>query len=123
MWTVKHGKEKALIAEWTRFAQWTAKSYPGAGTATLLQDSDNPRRFISFGQWENSATIKAWRERPEFKESVSRIRELCEDFQPQSLVAVATSADECSDARVGNNSTKPRSLRRCHKQHMIRKRE
>ena len=94
IWSAKAGNEMAFIGEWNAFARWTAHNQPGAaGTAYLLQDSANPRQFISFGPWESSDAIKAWRDRPEFKAFVSKARELCDDFQPRSLVRVASSAD------------------------------
>src|SRR6266404_3486885 len=93
IWSAKAGNEKAFIGEWNAFANWTALNQPGAGVAYLLQDSVNPREFISFGPWENMEAIKAWRDRAEFKAFVSRVRELCDDFQPRSLVQVASSAD------------------------------
>jgi heme-degrading monooxygenase HmoA len=51
----------------------------------------DPGRFISFGPWESEEAINAWRERPEFKAFASKARELCAQFQPRSLVLVATS--------------------------------
>lgn len=93
LWTAKIGNEKEFIVKWEAFAKWTAESQPGAGTAYLLQDPEHPQQFISFGSWENADRIKAWRERSEFKAFVSKVRELCDDFQPRSLVQVATSEE------------------------------
>jgi heme-degrading monooxygenase HmoA len=90
-WITRGGKEKAFIAEWEKFAKWTARNQPGAGMGYLLQDPERPQQFTSFGPWENFEAIRAWRERSEFKAFVARVRELCEDFQPQSLVLVANS--------------------------------
>lgn len=90
-WTVKPGNEKAFIAEWEAFARWTARNQPGAGTGYLLQDPEHPRQFVSFGPWENTDAIKAWRGHPEFKAFASKVRELCDEFQPQSLLLVASS--------------------------------
>jgi heme-degrading monooxygenase HmoA len=90
-WITKVGAESKFIAEWETFARWTGRNQPGAGIGKLLQDQDRPQQFISFGPWENAEAIKAWRERPEFREFVSKVRDLCEDFQPQSLELVASS--------------------------------
>ena len=91
LWTVKPGNEMEFIAEWTAFAKWTAGNQTGAGMGYLLQDPQNTRQFISYGPWESSAAIDAWRNRPEFKAFVTRAKELCEVFQPRSLVLVAAS--------------------------------
>ena len=93
LWIVKAGNEKAFIEEWSRFAKWTAKNHSGAGNAHLLQDSDNPQQFVSFGPWDNTESIKNWREDLEFKKFVSKAKELSDSFQPRSLRRVASSAD------------------------------
>ncbi len=90
-WITRVGAESKFIAEWETFAKWTGRNLPGDGVRNLLQDQDRPQQFISFGPWENVEAIKAWRERPEFIEFVSKMRQLCEDFQPQSLRLVASS--------------------------------
>lgn len=91
LWTVKPGKENAFIAEWRTFAKWTAKNQPGAKTGYLLQDPKSPEKFISFGPWESEEAVRRWRESPEFKLFGSRVKDLCSEFQPRSLVLVATS--------------------------------
>src|SRR5260221_14289740 len=93
IWTAKPGKEQAFIAEWEAFARWTGTNIQGTGTAPLLQDSDHPEQFISFGPWQNPEAIKAWRVSVEFKAFVSKVRELCDDFRPRSLVEVASSSE------------------------------
>ncbi len=91
VWTVKKGNEKSFKSAWENFARWTARNQPGTGKGFLLQDSEKPQQFISFGPWENAEAIKSWRERPEFKAFFSQARELCEELRPQTLVLVATS--------------------------------
>jgi heme-degrading monooxygenase HmoA len=91
LWTAKAGKEKMFIAEWKAFSAWTAEHQPGAKKGYLLQDSRNPQQFISFGPWENAEVINAWRESPEFRDFGMKVRELCDEFQPRSLLLVATS--------------------------------
>lgn len=90
-WTVKQGKEKAFVAEWDSFAKWTAKNQPGAGHGYLLQDVQRPQQFVSFGPWDNPEAIADWREKPEFKSFVEKVKQLCDDFQPRSLKLASTS--------------------------------
>lgn len=89
IWTVKPGKETAFIDEWTTFARWTARNQPGAGMGYLLQDSLNPLQFISYGPWDDTAAIDAWRHRAEFRAFAERAKELCDEFQPRTLVQVS----------------------------------
>jgi len=93
LWTVKPGKEKAFIAEWVEFAQWTSKNQPGAQTGYLLQDAKHPEQFISFGPWESEEAYNNWRERPEFKAFGLKVRDLCTEFQPRSLAVVGSSEE------------------------------
>ena len=93
-WSVKVGMQEVFIAEWKAFAEWTTSNQAGAGVAYLLQNRERPQKFVSFGPWDNLAVIHAWRERPEFKAFVQKVKPLCEDFQPQTLHVVAQSSRE-----------------------------
>lgn len=92
LWSVKPGNEAALIAAWEKFAKWSAENQPGAMEAVLLQDLEQPRRFVSIGPWEDAEKVRAWRQRPEFQAFFSRAKELCEEIQPRTLKPVARAA-------------------------------
>ena len=86
IWTVKSGSESAFISLWAGFANWTARTQPGlVSSAVLLQDRDDPQRFVSFGPWDDEASIKAWRGMPEFTAFFAKAKELCEDTQMRTL--------------------------------------
>jgi len=89
IWSVKPGNEVAFIEAWKTFAEWTVRHQPGAIGAFLLQDITNPQRLISSGPWKDAESIQAWRGMPEFKEFITRARDLCEDIQPYTLKLVA----------------------------------
>lgn len=91
IWTVKPENETEFIKEWTEFANWTDKNIAGPGNAYLLQDEKNHLRFISFGSWDNERSIQEWRESNEFKSFVAKVKNLCDDFQPNTLKVVSTS--------------------------------
>ena len=90
-WTVKPGKQTEFIKVWSEFAQWTEKNVSGPGRAYLLQDANDPQKFISFGPWDNEKSIQQWRETDEFKSFVAQVKELCDNFQPNTLKVVASS--------------------------------
>jgi len=46
---VEVGSEESFIDRWTAFTEWPLKNAPGAETFILIQDSGDPRRFVSFG--------------------------------------------------------------------------
>jgi len=91
IWIAKPGKENEFIRKWTKFAEWTSKNVAGSEKGYLLQDEKNPLRFISFGPWTNRDAIQKWRESDEFKNFAASVKELCSDFQPNTLREVASS--------------------------------
>jgi heme-degrading monooxygenase HmoA len=89
-WVVNAGREKEFVQRWTEFLDWTRASAHGLRSAQLIQDSDEPRHFLSFACWENSEAMKAWRALPDFVGRLGACRLLCEDFRGSSYMVVAT---------------------------------
>jgi heme-degrading monooxygenase HmoA len=90
IWTVKPGNEAAFIKTWESLAQWTTSTMKGIEPAVLVQDADNPGKFISFGSWKDIATLTQWRSTPEFKKAFATFRVLCSEIQPLTLKCVAS---------------------------------
>ena len=80
-WIVKPGEEDAFVKEWTAFVTW-ASSMPGSGTFRLVRDLDQPSHFVSFAPWESFEAQQAWKDDPEFRERIGRVRAHVNDFQP-----------------------------------------
>ncbi len=93
-WKVKRGSESAFVDEWERFALWSSKHFPEAGTAYLLEDIESPGSFVSFGPWENGDAVKSWRASPEFHAFANKAKDLCESFIPHSMRLAARSTVE-----------------------------
>ena len=86
IWLVKSGRENDFITAWGDFAKRTFNNKSlGAGEVYLLQDLQQPRRFISSGPWDNIQKIEAWRQLPEFKEFFARAREMCDEITPLTM--------------------------------------
>ena len=83
-WLVKEGSEEAFVSRWTAFVEWSLKNAPGLESGILIQDSDNPRRFLSLGAWDTAEAMQAWRQMPEFQELFEACRELCDEVQVRS---------------------------------------
>jgi heme-degrading monooxygenase HmoA len=90
-WKVKPGKEAKFIEAWQAFADWTTHTQAGAGEGVLLKNEDSPTQFVSFGPWESAENIVRWRAQPEFQDFLSRVRDLCEEMQPQNMIQVGQS--------------------------------
>ena len=59
-WLVKVESEESFIDRWTAFTECPLKNAPGAETfiliQILIQNSDDLRRFVSFGAWDKSGS-------------------------------------------------------------------
>jgi quinol monooxygenase YgiN len=86
-WQVKSGKEENFKSLWKEFAEDGIKNR-GAVEAVLLQEADNPKNFVSFGIWENNASIEKWQNSPEFKSYAAKFNELCDSRQIKILKTV-----------------------------------
>jgi quinol monooxygenase YgiN len=84
-WVVKEGREKEFIDAWRDLAEWTKVEIGGAGNPVLLRDGDNPRRFLSFGPWDDVEAVEAWRTSEGFQLRIGKVRELLEDLEVRTL--------------------------------------
>lgn len=93
-WITKAGQEQAFVDEWTAFTRWSLDAAAGAREFTLIQDTSDPRHFISFGVWDRGEAVKEWRSGPEFAQRMGRCRALCDDFVAADYVLAALVAPE-----------------------------
>jgi heme-degrading monooxygenase HmoA len=87
VWIVKDGEEEDFVREWADFVGW-ANDFAGSGTFRLVRDLDQPRRYMSFAPWDSFDAQETWKEQPEFRERLLRVRRHCEDFRPSTLELV-----------------------------------
>ena len=87
-WTVKEGCEDEFVTAWKDWVAWSAP-HGLRSSARLLRDVDDPRRFLSFGPWEDLDTIRRWRSLPGFQERLARLQATVERFEPRTLEQVA----------------------------------
>ena len=87
-WVAKDGEEEAFVEAWTEFAGWLS-TMPGAGTARLIRDLEDPRRFMSFAPWESLEAMRAWKTNPEFRERMGAVQAHVEEFTPTELELAA----------------------------------
>ena len=96
-WTAKPGADEQFVAAWSEFAEWI-KDQPGVRTLRLVRDLKEPRKFISFADWDGIESIRAWKETPEFREQIGRVKQHTDDFTAaEAELAVRVDAA----ARVG----------------------
>ena len=80
-WQVKPGEEDAFVEAWTEFVEW-GSGFSGSGTFRLVRDLEVPGRYLSFAPWESFDAQRAWKEDPEFRERIGRVRAHCDEFEP-----------------------------------------
>jgi heme-degrading monooxygenase HmoA len=89
-WLVQPGSEDEFIERWTNFLEWTVNNAEGAQSFVLVRSTEEPRRFLSLGAWENEEAQSAWREMPRMQEYFSRCQELCEEFEAHGYTLAAS---------------------------------
>jgi len=78
-WQVRDGEVDAFVEGWKDWLGWTSQSVQGFRSATLIQAKDDPRRFTSISDWDDDASLQAWKASPEFAEKFAVVRGLCDD--------------------------------------------
>jgi quinol monooxygenase YgiN len=88
-WLVQPGSEEDFVSRWTTFIEWTLNNAPGAMSFVLVRSTEEPRRFLSLGAWENQEALGTWQQMPQMQELLGQCRELCEEFEfhPYTLAA------------------------------------
>jgi quinol monooxygenase YgiN len=89
-WLVRAGSEEEFIERWNTFLEWTLNNAPGAVSFVLVRSTEDPRRFLSLGAWENEEAQDAWRQMPQMQELFSQCRELCEEFEAHGYTLAAS---------------------------------
>jgi heme-degrading monooxygenase HmoA len=88
-WLVKEGSEEAFVEAWTAFTGWSRDNAAGAKHFVLIRSEEEPRAFVSFGEWDGAESAHAWRNLPEFAELLGRCRALCDEFEPKDYTQAA----------------------------------
>ena len=78
-WMVTEGKEAEFVSRWTGWLEWTRDTASGFIRASLLQDVQDPRHFVSVGEWEDADSRSRWQADPGFVERIAAVRELCDE--------------------------------------------
>jgi quinol monooxygenase YgiN len=92
-WSVRAGSEDEFINRWTTFTEWSLNNAAGAKSFVLVRSTEEPRKFLSLGAWENQEAQEAWRGMPRMQELLGECRQLCEEFEfhPYTLAASPSS--------------------------------
>jgi heme-degrading monooxygenase HmoA len=50
-----------------------------------VRDRDDPHRYVSFSPWPSAEAVARWRDSEGFRGRFTRIEELVDRFEPQTL--------------------------------------
>jgi heme-degrading monooxygenase HmoA len=87
-WLVKPREEDAFVQAWTDFVEW-GSGFSGSGTFRLMRDLEVPQRYLSLAPWESFEAQQAWKDDPEFRERIGRVRAHCDEFEPSTFELAA----------------------------------
>jgi quinol monooxygenase YgiN len=87
-WKIRAKGETAFLRTWKQFADWTLKQKYGALEAVLLQEEDDPDRFLSFFTWRDLEGVARWRKSQRYRGYLAKLQELCEEMRIRTLRSV-----------------------------------
>lgn len=100
-WYVKEGREADFVRAWSGELADHFLSLPGSRWGTLLQSTEDPRQFYSFGPWDSLEDIRNMRSAPRTREVFGVLGELCDEVQPGVFRHLATIGDAPWDEEEG----------------------
>src|SRR5215208_5335668 len=89
-WSVRAGSEEEFVERWTTFIEWSLDNEKGAESFVLVRSTQEPRKLLSLGAWENQEAQEAWREMPRIRELLGQCRALCEEFETHAHTLAAS---------------------------------
>jgi quinol monooxygenase YgiN len=85
-WVVKEGNEQTFVEQWRSVARWCLQNSQGARSFRLIQDTNDPRHFISFGEWDDLEWLTVARGQSEFLRLFRGCQRLCDRFEGSDYV-------------------------------------
>ena len=89
-WVVKAGQEASFIDAWKELGAFFLSLPEPPGPGTLVQSTNNPMLFYSFGPWPSAGAVAAMRANPGTPTVMGRLAALCEEATPCMFRLVAT---------------------------------
>ena len=88
MWTTKSGQSDAFVKAWKGMVDYVAQNSVGGIDFYLVQDTEQPNMYLSFGRWENADMFKMWMESPVFKDYKAQLDALCYDIKIKTVKGI-----------------------------------
>ena len=79
-WQVKEGEVDEFIQRWSAWISDVSQNVPGFRSARMLRAEGDPLRFTSVSEFDDDASLKAWKTSQGFRENIESCKELCDEF-------------------------------------------
>lgn len=93
IWAVKPEKRVEFIEAWQTSTDWLLERLPNERGAVLLEDTNNPGRFISFAPVSDNKVNEVANELmsdPDYQVLWARVLEFCDDVEPNFMRVVSS---------------------------------
>ena len=78
-WEVKEGKADEFEG-WSDWLGVVSQTFAGFRSARLLRSEGDPQRFTSIAEFDDDASLKAWKNSESFRARIEPLKELCDEF-------------------------------------------
>ena len=89
IWTLNPENRARFIEAWQTSAAWLKERLPAEASAVLLEDTNDPGRFISFAPQSDPEVVSQLMAETEFQELWNRVMQFC-DVKPHSMRVVSS---------------------------------
>jgi quinol monooxygenase YgiN len=79
-WLVKPDQVEAFLERWQQLIDHTLENCDVARSFVLIRDTEDPRHFLSFGEWSDVERMNAFRGQRRFRALFAGCLALCESF-------------------------------------------
>lgn len=90
-WVVRPDNAQAFVAAWQASGDWLAKNLPNERGAVLLEDPEEPGRYVSFAPVSDPERVVELMSTTEFQDVWSEVMALCESVRASTLRVVGAS--------------------------------
>ena len=90
IWAVTPENADEFVEAWQTCSDWLVQHLPDERGSILLEDTNDPSRFISFAPVSDPNKVEEVMARAEFREIWSKAMELCDNLTPNTMCVVGS---------------------------------
>ena len=90
IWAVKPEKRAEFIDAWYTSNEWLSQRLPNERGAVLLEDTDDPTRFVSYAPISDPEVVIELMSVTEFQALWAEVMQFCDDVTPHNMRVVSS---------------------------------